>query len=347
MTRAAVVGGIGGYLPGRVVTNAELAEHLDTTDEWIRSRTGIAQRHIVAENEATSDLAIRAGRAALDSAGTDSADVVVVATATPDHSCPATAPAVAAGLGLPDVAAFDVGAVCTGFVYALAVANGLIVSGTYDTALVIGADCFSTITDPADRTTRAIFGDGAGALLLRSGSRSDDGALLGFDLGSDGSRKDHIVVPAGGSRQRSSAVTAADEDFFFLMKGNAVFMQAVLNMAGSSRAVLKEADWQLDDVRHLVAHQANSRILDATAVELGLPVDRVVSNIAGVGNTVAASVPLALRDAADAGRLRAGDRVLLTAFGGGLTWGSAALTWPALPPATSATPSTTSEREFS
>ncbi len=331
MSTAGVIRGIGSYLPPRAISNTELSEQLDTSDEWIRSRTGISQRFAVESGQSTSDLAVEAGRAALAHAGLEHVDAVVVATATPDYSCPATAPAVAARLGLADVGAFDVGAVCSGFVYALAVAHGLIAGQVAASVLVIGADCFSTITDPADRTTRAIFGDGAGALVLTAGDSAEPGALLGFELGSDGSREELIVVEAGGARQRSGGLPA-DASPYFAMQGKAVFMQAVLNMAKSSQAVLDRLGWRPDQVDHLVAHQANSRILAATAEQLGLPTDRVVSNIARVGNTVAASIPLALHDALRSGELRPDARVLLTAFGGGLTWGAAALTWPRLRP---------------
>lgn len=310
MTRAAVLCGLGSSVPPTVVGNEELSAELDTSDQWIRSRTGISQRHI-ASGLSTSDLAVLAGRDALDSAGADGVDALVLATSTPDRPCPATAPAVAAELGLGEVAAFDVAAVCTGFVYALANAAGLIATGVADRVLVIGADTFSTILDPADRTTRAIFGDGAGAVVLRAGRSGEPGALLGFQLGSDGSRADLITQRRGG---------------YFEMSGREVFTQAVLRMAESVRQVVKEADWELADVTHVVAHQANIRILHAVADQLGLPRTLMSSNLDRVGNTVAASIPLALADAA----LPAGAKVVLTGFGGGLTWGSTALTWPAL-----------------
>ncbi|KJK48696.1 3-oxoacyl-ACP synthase [Lentzea aerocolonigenes] len=308
MTRAAVLCGLGSFVPPTVVDNDALSAELDTSDQWIRSRTGISQRHI-ASGLSTSDLAVRAGREALKSV--EGVDALVLATSTPDRPCPATAPAVAAELGLGEVAAFDVAAVCTGFVYALANAAGLIATGVADRVLVIGADTFSTILDPADRTTRAIFGDGAGAVVLRAGRADEPGALQGFQLGSDGSRADLITQRRGG---------------YFEMSGREVFTQAVLRMAESVRQVVKEADWELEDVTHVVAHQANIRILHAVADQLGLPRTLMFSNLDRVGNTVAASIPLALADA----RLPAGAKVVLTGFGGGLTWGSTALTWPVL-----------------
>ncbi len=328
MTGSAVVAGLGAWLPTRRVTNADLAGQLNTSDEWITSRTGIRQRYVVEPGTATVDLATGAGELALRSAGLTSTDAVILATATPDRPCPASAPEVAARLGMADRAAFDVAAVCTGFVYALATAAGFIGAGIADTTLVIGADTFSTILDPGDRTTRAVFGDGAGAVVVRRGTADEPGALHGFDLGSDGQNAELIMVPGGGSRQRSAGRPPQPGDDYFTMQGRAVFMQAVLRMSESSRNAVKRAGWQLDQVDRLVAHQANLRILHAVADQLSLRTEQVVTNIETVGNTVAASIPLALADAASAGTLQPGHRVLLTAFGGGLTWGSVVLRWP-------------------
>ncbi|WP_030909811.1 beta-ketoacyl-ACP synthase III [Streptomyces sp. NRRL F-5126] len=337
MSRAAVLCGLGGALPATAVTNDDLAAELDTSDRWIRTRTGIGVRHVVAPGEATSDLAVRAGQEALASAlragGQDAAvDLVVLATSTPDRPCPATAPDVAHRLGLPGVPAFDVAAVCTGFVYALATASSMITAGVAQRALVIGADTFSTILDPDDRTTRVIFGDGAGAVVLRAGTADEPGALLGFDLGSDGSGADLITVRAGGSRQRSSTEPPGAGDHFFTMDGRPVFTRAVLDMSRSSQELLDRIGWKAGELDKVVAHQANIRILHAVGGQLGVDEDRIVANLDRVGNTVAASIPLALRDAVADGGLRPGHRVLLTGFGGGLTWGSAALVWPDLDP---------------
>ncbi|MEU1042973.1 beta-ketoacyl-ACP synthase III [Streptomyces sp. NPDC005551] len=326
--RAAVVAGLGSWLPQTAVTNDELAQYLDTSDEWIRSRTGIARRHVIAPGEATSDLAVEAGRRALKSAGSDTADVVVVATSTPDRPCPATAPEVASRIGLTGTAAFDVSAVCTGFVYALGVSAGLIASGAAETALVIGADTFSTILNPTDRTTRAIFGDGAGAVFLRAGAATERGALSGLHLGSDGTRGDLIEVPAGGSRQRSTGLPADVADTYFTMEGRAVFAEAVRNMSTSVRTTAEQLGWGADGIDKVVLHQANARILAAIAERVDVPLDRFPSNIERVGNTVAASIPLVLADATASGELRPGHRVVLGAFGGGLTWGSVGLIWP-------------------
>ncbi|WP_051707760.1 MULTISPECIES: beta-ketoacyl-ACP synthase III [unclassified Streptomyces] len=328
--RAAVVAGVGSCLPSRAVSNDELAGRLDTSDAWIRSRTGIGQRHVAAPGTATSDLAVGAGAKALKSSGEPSVDAVIVATTTPDRPCPATAPVVAARLGMTGTAAYDVSAVCTGFVYALATAAGLIHAAVADRVLVIGAETFSTLLNPDDRSTSVIFGDGAGAVVLRSGSPAEPGALGPFDLGSDGEGEDLITVPAGGSRQRLSGAAPGPGEEFFTMRGKEVFRHAVHRMTGSAKAVLDRAGWTVDDVDHLVGHQANLRITQHVAEGLGLPRERCFHNIAEVGNTAAASIPLALDQAHAQGVLRPGRRVLLTAFGGGLTWGSAVLTWPRL-----------------
>ncbi|OLF05265.1 3-oxoacyl-ACP synthase [Actinophytocola xinjiangensis] len=335
---AAVLAGIGACLPATAVPNEELvswwADRPGTTSVdagWISSRTGIRSRHVVAPGEATSDLAVTAGRRALDSAGVRAAGTVVLATNTPDRLSPATAPDVAARLDLGPVGAFDVGAVCTGFVYALATAAGLIAARITDSVLVIGADAFTTVLDPDDLTTRAVFGDGAGAVLLRAGTAGEPGALGGFLLGSDGADRELIEIPGGGSRQRSTGLPVKEEDTYFRMRGRPVFARAVTRMSGAVRHTAEDLGWGVAGVDRFVLHQANARILAAVARGLRVPADRFVSNIAEVGNTVAASVPLAMAAGAATGRLRPGDRVVLAGFGGGLTWGSAALVWPDLP----------------
>ncbi|HVV11415.1 beta-ketoacyl-ACP synthase III [Amycolatopsis sp.] len=325
----AVLAGLGAWLPPRVVGNEELSQQLDTSDEWIRTRTGIRQRHIADPDMSTVDIAIRAGGNALRSAGSDVVDALVLATSTADQLCPASAPQVASGLGLSGIAAFDVNAVCSGFVYALATASGLIAAGMAQRVLVIGADVFSRLCDPQDRGTIPIFGDGAGAVVVRAGSAGEPGALGPFDLHSDGELADLLIVPAGGAKQR---ISDNPHDHFLSMQGTTVFRHACAKMAESARTVLDEAGLEVNDVDRFVGHQANIRILTATAKQLGLPQDRVVANIATVGNTSAASIPLALADACDDGSLLPGNRVLLTAFGAGLTWGSAFLTWPEVKP---------------
>jgi 3-oxoacyl-[acyl-carrier-protein] synthase III len=327
---AAVLCGLGAWLPPRVVPNAEIAARLDTSDEWIHARTGIRERHVVDRGMSTSDLAVEAGQRALKSADTDQVDALVLATSTPDRPCPATAPDVAHRLGLDRCAAFDVNAVCTGFLYGLAAGAGLIAAGVAEQVLVIGADTFSTIIDPECRGTAAIFGDGAGAVVLRAGGAHEPGALGPFDLGSDGQDADLIMVPAGGSRQRSTKQRAAPGEEYFTMAGKAVFRKAIFQMAGSAQAVLRKAGLGLRDIDRFVIHQANARIINGVADMLGEPATKFVRNIDLVGNTAAASVPLALNSACASGELRAGQLVLLGAFGGGLTWGSTVLRWPGL-----------------
>ncbi|GAB3008901.1 beta-ketoacyl-ACP synthase III [Saccharothrix stipae] len=308
--RGAVILGVGASLPARVVTNDDLATGLDTSDEWIRSRTGIGARRWVDPGTTTSDLAADAGARALRSAGRAAVDAVIVATTTPDRSCPAVAPAVAARLGMIGVPAHDVAAVCTGFLYGLANAVGLIASGAARTVLLIAAETFSTILDPADRGTAVIFGDGAGAVVVGEGV----GGIGPCVLGSDGTGADLIQVPAG-------------EDHF-RMNGKEVFRQAVERMSEVALEALARTGLGPDDVDHLAPHQANRRICDAVARDLGIDGARVLSDLEAVGNTAAASIPVLLADAAAQGRLKAGDRVLTVAFGGGLTWGAATLVWP-------------------
>ncbi|KAB0563532.1 ketoacyl-ACP synthase III [Pseudomonas palleroniana] len=324
MLRAAVICGLGGYEPEAIVTNDMLAEELDTSDEWIRTRTGVGQRHIAGAHQSTGDLAIEAAARALSSAGLTQVDAVVLATATPDFSCPATAPRVAARLGMSGVMAFDISAVCTGFVYGLAVASSLITAGVVHSVLLIGADTFTRTLDPGDRSTRALFGDGAGAVVLRSGDSAEPGALLGFDLGSDGSLAGLLMTPAVTHEERANQQSTS----FFSMDGRAVFNEAVNHMTESVQQILKAVGWEVRDVDRLVPHQANTRILAAVADQLDIPFERVVSNLSEVGNTVAASIPLALVYGHGAGSLQEGDRVVLTGFGAGLTWGSVALRWP-------------------
>lgn len=316
------VAGLGHALPARVVTNHALAARIDTSDEWIRSRTGIRQRHVVDPGTSTSDLAVEAGAAALASAGVTHVDVVVVATTTPDHRCPATAPAVTSRLGLGTVPAFDINAVCSGFLYGLTVTAGMITGGTADTALLIAADTFSTIVDPADRSTAFLFGDGAGAVVLRSAPSGR--GVLAVELGSDGGLEELILVRSGGSRLPTSPVPA---DRWFSMQGQAVYRHAVARMVDSTRTVLARVGWSPADVDWFVGHQANRRILESTAARLGIPAERVVVNLDRVANTAAASIPIALSEAAEAGCLEPGQRIALAAFGGGATWGAAALQW--------------------
>jgi 3-oxoacyl-[acyl-carrier-protein] synthase III len=312
----AVITGIGHALPPTVVTNDELAARLDTTDEWIRTRSGIRQRHIAPPDMSTADLAVEAGAQALKSAAVDAVDLVILTTSTPDRPCPATAPAVMSRLGLGRIPAFDLDAVCSGFLYGLATSVAMITSGQFGSVLLIAADTFSRLIDHDDRATAFLFGDGAGAVVLRRGEPHEHGAVLGVTIGSDGSQEELITVP--------------DRRSHFTMQGQSVYRQAVASMSAEALKIMTTVGWAVEDVDRFVGHQANQRILDAVATRIGLAKDRVVSNLGDVGNTAAASIPLALSEAAESGRLHAGERVVLAAFGGGATWGSAALTWPRL-----------------
>ena len=312
----AVIAGIGHALPATVVTNHDLAARLDTTDEWIRTRSGIRQRYIASPEVGTADLAVEAGAHALKSAAIDAVDLVILATSTPDRPCPATAPAVMSRLGLGRVPAFDLNAVCSGFPYGLATAVGMLTSGQFDSVLLIAADTFSRLIDNDDRATAFLFGDGAGAVVLRRGEPDEHGAVLGVHIGSDGSQEELITVP--------------DRQSHFTMQGQAVYREAVASMTKAASREMASVGWTVDDVDWFVGHQANQRILDAVATRIGIAPEPKISNVARVGNTAAASIPLALSEAAATGRLKPGDRVVLAAFGGGATWGSAALTWPRL-----------------
>ena len=329
---AAVICGVGAWLPPQVVSNHDLAARLDTSDQWIRERTGIAARRRVGPGVATGDLAVAAGELALKSSGCGAVDMVVLGTTTPDHPCPATAPEVASRLGLTGVGAFDVSAVCSSFLYGLATATGLIAAGIAERVLLIGAETFSSILDPDDRTTAAIFGDGAGAVVLRAGAPTEPGAIGPVLLGSDGTQRDLIKVPAGGSRDRGRAgsdARAALADHYFRMRGGETYRHAVERTTEVSRAALDRAGWSVDSVDRFAAHQANARIVNAVSERLGIAEGpRRLSNITRIGNTAAASLPLLLADSAARGTLRPGDRTLLAAFGGGATWGAATVVWP-------------------
>ncbi|TXS34879.1 ketoacyl-ACP synthase III [Streptomyces sp. or43] len=319
--------GLGSYLPTRKVSNADLASRLDTTDEWIRTRIGIAGRHVADPATATSDLAVEAGLRAMESARIRHVDAVVLATSTPDHHVPGTAPLVAHRLGLRQVPAFDIGAGCSGFVYATTVAAGLIHAGSARTVLVIGAEKMSAVIDPADRSTAPIFGDGAGAVVLTTGAAGEPGALGPAAWGSDGDHADAIQIPDGGSR-RPAHTTGDLHKRYVHMNGSEVFRHAVRRITDVTHASATAAGWLVQDVDRLIIHQANARISAAVAGRLGLPPERVPSNITHVGNTSAASIPLLLSHCARDGRLEAGQRVLVSSFGAGFTWAATSLVWP-------------------
>lgn len=327
MYEEAVLIGLGGWVPPGIVTNDDLAAHLDTSDEWIRSRTGIKERHFAGRDHTTSDLAVRAGQRALNSAGLNSVDYVIVATTTPDRLCPATAPEVSTRLGMKDTPAFDVSAVCSGFLYALQVGRSLIKSGAGGTALVIGAETFSTLLNPDDRNTRPIFGDGAGAVVLRGGDANEPGALVMIELHSDGALSELITVDGGGAKARALGSPAPA---FLQMQGRSTFMEAVRHMEDVTTRVVEDSGWDLSSVDFLVGHQANARILSSLAERLGLAGESAIINIAELGNTAGASIPLALVFGNQTGLLTAGKRVVMPAFGAGATWGAATLTWPEL-----------------
>jgi 3-oxoacyl-[acyl-carrier-protein] synthase-3 len=313
-----VIAGVGSALPTRRVDNAELAAQVDTSDEWIVERTGIRTRYIAGEGETTATLATDACRKALAEAGVDATDVdlIVLATATPDQTFPSSATKVQALLGIRDCIAFDVHAVCTGFLYALSVADAMLRGGNARTALVIGAETFSRILDWEDRTTCVLFGDGAGAVVLRAEAAGDRG-ILATRLHADGRPGDRLSVDGGPSTPGTVGKLR--------MKGREVFRHAVVNLADVLNEVLEVAGLTADEVDWVVPHQANARIIDATARKLGLPAERVVLTVDRHANTSAASVPLALDVAVKDGRIKPGDCVVLEAMGGGFTWGAAAV----------------------
>jgi 3-oxoacyl-[acyl-carrier-protein] synthase III len=319
-----VIIGTGHYLPARVVPNAEFAKTLDTSDDWIVSRSGIERRHFAAEGEYTSDLAINAAKAALANAGVTAEDIdaVIVATSTPDFTFPAVATQVQAGLGMTRGFAFDIQAVCAGFVFALANASGLIMAGQAKRVLVIGAETFSRIMDWTDRGTCVLFGDGAGAVVLEAqhgtGANTDRG-VLACDLHSDGRYGDLLFVDGGISRTGTAGVLR--------MQGREVFRHAVEKLADTALSALQKAGLEAAQVDWVVPHQANLRIIKGTAQKLGLPMENVIVTVQDHGNTSAASIPLALSVANAQGRFKPGDLVLTEAIGGGLSWGAVALRW--------------------
>jgi len=320
--------GIGANAPERVMTNDELAKIVDTSDEWIVERTGIRERRVAAPEEALSDLARPAAEAALEDAGVQASDVdlIVVATVTPDMLFPSTGAILADQLGAKDAAAYDLSAGCTGFVYAIAQAHGMVASGLVDHALVVGGDVLSKVVDWQDRSTCVLFGDGAGAVVLE---RVPEGGFLGFELGADGSGGPQLYMPAGGSRAPATAETVAGRQHFAKMNGREVFKFATRVLVDSAEKVLDECGVPVEDVDVYVPHQANVRIIDHARKKLGIPEERTVVNVDRFGNTSSGSIPLALGDAEHDGRLKAGEMVLMTGMGAGLTWGSALIEWTA------------------
>lgn len=325
----AAIAGWGMAVPRRVVTNDELAQRIDTSDEWIRSRTGIRQRHVAGPDEFTSVLATNAGREALGRAGLapEAVDTVIVATCTPDRAFPATACTVQANLGIPRAGAFDIAAACSGFVYGLRVASSLVKSGMSRTTLLVAADIFTHFIDWDDRNTCVLFGDGAGAVVLRASE--EPLGLLASNIGAWGDGETLMAVDAGGTRAPATAELLAAGKQYVYMNGREIFKHAVRGMAESAERAAVEAGVSLDEIALVVPHQANVRIIEAVAKRLEVPMERFFVNLDRYGNTSAASVPIALYEAEQQGRVRPGDLVLLTAFGGGLTWGSALVRWGA------------------
>jgi 3-oxoacyl-[acyl-carrier-protein] synthase-3 len=324
-TRVAITG-IGCRAPDRVMTNDELAKLVDTSDEWIRERTGIRERRIAAPDEALTDLCRPAARLALERARVRASDIdlIVVATVTPDMMFPSAAAMLADQLGSPDAAAYDLSAGCTGFMYALAQAHAMIAAGLARTALVVGGDVLSRIVDWSDRTTCIVFGDGAGAVVLE---RAREGGFLGFELGADGAGGMQLHLPAGGSRLPTTADTVAAREHFVRMNGREVFKFATRVLVSSATALLERCGTRIEDIDVYVPHQANLRIISHAVERLGVPEERVVINVDRYGNTSSGSIPLALAEADEQGRLSAGELVLMTGMGAGLTWGSALIEW--------------------
>ncbi len=322
-TRGTAVTGLGTALPPTVLTNADLEATIDTSDTWIRERTGIRERRV---GGSTGDLAAQAAQAALDDAGVDAAsiDLLILATETPDALMPATSAAVAGTLGLR-CGSFDLNAACAGFSYGLASATAFVQAGMADTILLVGAEIFSRILDFTDRTTSILFGDGAGAVIVQA---SDRPGIEGNVLGADGTAADILMMPAGGTRTPASHQTVDARDHNIRMpKGREVFKRAVTEMAAACRELLEKSEHTPADVDVLIPHQANARIMIAVAERLGIPTERSVLDVAEVGNTSAASIPIALSRAWNAGRIKEGDLVLFTSFGAGLTWGATLVRW--------------------
>jgi len=321
--KTAKIVGLGSFLPERILTNSDLEAMVDTSDEWIRTRTGIRERRVVAEGEALVDLVVRAGRAALEDAGVEPADVdlLILATATVEQPIPATAAIVQPKLGLVNAACFDLSAACSGFTYALNVGRQFIATGEAETILVVGAECLTRYIDWTDRTTCVLFGDGAGAVVLKPG-RPGEG-ILQLKWRTDGNYADIISMPGGGSRFPPSSTESIEERLPFIkMRGNETFKIAVRSLTEISREVMDAAGIGVEDLDLFIPHQANMRIIQAVGQRLGLSDEQVFTNVDRVGNTSAASIPLAMVDARNQGRLEPGSLLLTSAFGGGLTWAS-------------------------
>lgn len=326
-TRRIRISGSGYYLPDKILTNADLEKMVDTSDEWIVTRTGIRERHILGPEQATSDLGIEAARKALKSARLDIKDIdlILVGTNTPDTIFPSTACWIQSGLKAPQVPAFDLQAGCTGFLYGMILAESLILSGRAKRILLVGADALTRITNWEDRSTCVLFGDGAGAFILEESH--DESGMLSHYWGADGSLGELLMQPAGGSRLPATAQTVADKLHYLQMKGNEVFKHAVKRMGDAAEQALKRAGLKKDDVSFLIAHQANIRIIDATGKRAGLAAEKVYSNIDRTGNMSVATIPTCVQELKDQGKLKKGDILLLDAFGAGFTWAAVVYRW--------------------
>jgi 3-oxoacyl-[acyl-carrier-protein] synthase-3 len=318
------ISAVGHYAPAAILTNEDLEKTLDTSDEWITTRTGMKRRHIAAPDQATSDLCIAAARDALTNGKIAAADIdcFIVATSTPDYPFPATACIVAAQLGATGKPAFDMEIACSGFIYGLTMASGLIRAGIYSRVMLVGAESLSKIVDRTDRSTAILFGDGAGAVVLEA---SAENSFLSSELGADGRRPEMLCLLGGGSRRPFTAESLAAGEQYLRMEGREIFKFAVTKMIESTGIALRNAGLQKSDVNWLIPHQANRRIIDAAAKYLDMPDDKVIVNIEEYGNTSAASIPIALSEALHAGRIKTGDIIVFVGFGGGLSWG--AVTW--------------------
>jgi 3-oxoacyl-[acyl-carrier-protein] synthase-3 len=320
------IAGVGHYVPERVLTNADLEKLVDTSDEWIVSRTGMRERHIARDDEPTSDMGLAAARLALERSGMTPQDIqcVIVATVTPDYLFPATASVIAAKLGIAGVAAFDIEIACSGFIYGLTVAAGLVRSGVYRRVLLIGAEKLSSITNYADRNTAVLFGDGAGAVILAA---SEHEGFLSSHLGSDGRQPDLLYIPSGGTVTPLKDGDIALGKAKMVMKGREVFRFAVNKMIEATDAALAQANLTHADISYVIPHQANARIIDAAAKHLNVLADRVIITVDRYGNTSSASIPIALSETFAAGKLHEGDIIIFVGFGGGLSWGAVAWKW--------------------
>jgi 3-oxoacyl-[acyl-carrier-protein] synthase III len=326
-TRSVHIVGTGSYVPDRVLTNADLEKMVDTTDEWIVTRTGIRERRIAPDYMCTSDMAVEAARRAMQQADVreDEIDLIILATITPDMPFPATACLVQQKLGAKKAAAFDMEAACSGFLYGLEIGQQFITSGTFDTVLVIGAEKLSTIVDWQDRQTCVLFGDGAGAAILRS--RGEDHGILTTCMGADGSQADILLMPGGGAKYPASKESVSAGMHHLKMAGKEVFKNAVIAMQTAAEEALRKCNLTIDDIKCVIPHQANSRIIEAIADRLGAPMEKVYMNLHRYGNVSAGSVAIALDEAAREGRFQRGDLILLVVFGSGLTWASCVIQW--------------------